>query len=72
MVVLANKQLKSIWPLKSVWKENLGNEFIFTQARRYFGNYKEQKGDGIAYITNDEQQNITADMIAEFLEGTLE
>lgn len=38
----------------------------------YFGNYKEQKGDGIAYITNDEQQNITADMIAEFLEATLE
>ena len=38
----------------------------------YFGNYKEQKGDGIAYITNDEQQNITADIIAEFLEATLE
>ncbi|HPX00098.1 MAG TPA: alpha/beta fold hydrolase, partial [Sedimentibacter sp.] len=38
----------------------------------YFGNYKEQKGDGIAYITNDEQQNMTADMIAEFFEASNE
>lgn len=34
----------------------------------YFGNYKDQKGDGIAYITNDEQQNLTSDIIVQFIE----
>ncbi len=32
-----------------------------------FGNYGEQKGDGEATISNDEQQNITVDYISNFI-----
>ena len=35
----------------------------------YFGNYGEQKGDGDAEITVEEQQNQTASKILEFLEN---
>lgn len=33
----------------------------------YFGNYGEQKGDGTASISREEQQNITVDIIVDFL-----
>lgn len=35
----------------------------------YFGNYGEQKGDGTATMTRDEQQDIAIDLIAEFIES---
>ena len=34
----------------------------------YFGMYGEQKGDGVPQITNEEQINMTADAIANFIE----
>ena len=33
-----------------------------------FGMYGEQKGDGVPAITNEEQINMTADVIANFIE----
>lgn len=35
----------------------------------YFGDYGEQKGDGIASITREEQQSITVEKITEFIQG---
>ncbi|MBN2882364.1 MAG: hypothetical protein JXN10_02475, partial [Clostridia bacterium] len=33
----------------------------------YFGNYGEQKGDGTASISREEQQNITAKAVIDFM-----
>ncbi len=38
----------------------------------YFGNYGEQKGDGTASITREEQQEKTAEAVVEFINGKLE
>lgn len=38
----------------------------------YFGNYGEQKGDGTARITREEQQTVAADAIADFIYGKAE
>lgn len=35
----------------------------------YFGNYGEQRGDGRASISREEQQNITVDAITEFIDS---
>lgn len=35
----------------------------------YFGDYGEQKGDGLAQITREEQQNITVQHIVDFIQS---
>lgn len=36
----------------------------------YYGNYGEQKGDGIATITREEQQKVTVELIMKFIKDT--
>ena len=38
----------------------------------YFGNYGEQKGDGVASMTRDEQQELTVAAIIDFIKGSSE
>lgn len=52
--------------------ENLPNDFeeviIEGASHAYFGNYGEQKGDGKATISNEEQIEITVEKVIEFME----
>ncbi|HOJ10973.1 MAG TPA: alpha/beta fold hydrolase [Clostridiales bacterium] len=48
--------------------ENTGNMLeILGGNHAYFGNYGEQKGDGIAFITREEQQEETVEAIIRFI-----
>jgi hypothetical protein len=38
----------------------------------YFGDYGEQKGDGVASMTRDEQQELTIAAIIDFIKGSSE
>ena len=48
------------------------HEFIITGGNHgYFGNYGEQSGDGVATITREEQQNITTNIILNYIMGNI-
>ena len=57
-------------------KENLPEDFrevvIEGGCHAYFGNYGEQKGDGTPAISNQEQIDITADAVIEFIQSQKE
>jgi hypothetical protein len=50
---------------KITYEENV--QVIAGGNHAYFGNYGEQKGDGTATITQDDQQNIAANAVVEFI-----
>lgn len=50
---------------KITYEENV--QVIDGGNHAYFGNYGEQKGDGTATITQDDQQKITANAIVDFI-----
>ena len=55
------------------YKENLPSDLnehvIEGGSHAYFGTYGEQKGDGTAAITNEEQMEYTAELIEKFIFG---
>lgn len=52
---------------KITYEENV--QMIEGGNHAYYGNYGEQKGDGTATITQDDQQNIAANAIVEFIKN---
>jgi len=46
--------------------DNYIEEIIEGGCHAYFGNYGEQEGDGTAWITREEQQKVTVDIIKKF------
>jgi len=48
--------------------DNVDNKFTIKGGNHaYFGNYGEQKGDGISTISREEQQDITSKIISDFI-----
>ena len=48
-------------------EETINKLEIIGGNHAYFGNYGEQKGDGVAAITREEQQEIAAEVIVDFI-----